>query len=104
MPQGIAARVGLERLTVFARVFERFADGKAQVHAFVFREVRACQLRAHRVKILWSEPESLEVGEAPVSGAALRRQRDALAIRVDAFLLPSGCLQRVAVVEPDFLL
>jgi hypothetical protein len=71
------------------------------VEAILLFEFRARQLRAHRFDVSRREAEGLEVREAPVDFAQLRRELDALAIRADRFVLPAGGLERVAIAHPD---
>ena len=50
------------------------------------------------------EGEGLEVGQAPPGLAEAGSELDALAIGGDAFLLPAGGLQRVAIAHPGLRL
>ena len=58
----------------------------------VGRQCSACELLAHRLGLGRREAKRLEVREAPVSLAELRRPFDGLQIGIDAFGVIAGGL------------
>ncbi len=82
-------------------VLQCLAEREVKVEAILFIQVGSLQLRAHRSDVRLREPEGLQVREAPISLAQMRRQLDTLAIGAETLVLATGRLQRMAVAHPD---
>ena len=86
----LPCEIVLERLGVFAGVFQRLAECEFEMEAVVGREVGPPQQAAHRLDLAGGEAEGLEVGQAPVGLAEARIEFDAPAVGLDgAFLVPA---------------
>ena len=90
-----------ERLGVPAFVLESLAHGKIEVIAVLLGQIGARQMRLHRQFFLGAEAKGLQVGEAPIGLAQVRRQLNAPAVGRDAVLLPAGGGQRMPVAQPN---
>src|SRR6185369_3686891 len=82
--QAVAFFVVLERLRELPGILERLAEREMKVKAILGRELAARQLRLHRLDIGRLELERLQICQAPIRLAELRRELDALAIRLHA--------------------
>ena len=99
--QTVTLLVVLEGRSELPSVLQCLAEREVKVEAILFIQVGSLQLRAHRSDVRLREPEGLQVREAPIGLAEMRRQLDTLAIGAETLVLATGRLQRMAVAHPD---